>query len=100
MGKIFLAIWIFLSSLFGANHLATSPTATPNPILAFSEMPDEWKVSRSITPLYLKTNNPMVPFKTVSDSALVQKNISYYSCVPCAGSVRRVTHDEIADAVG
>jgi hypothetical protein len=41
MGKIFLAIWIFLSSLFGANHLATSPTATPNPILAFSEMPDE-----------------------------------------------------------
>jgi hypothetical protein len=82
MGKLLLAIWIFLGSLVGVNpHSATphiaqtvvSPTATPSPTPISSEMPNELKVSRSVTPLGQKTKNPMLPFKTINDPAVVQK---------------------------
>ncbi len=82
MGKLLFAIWIFLGSLVGVNphsitpHIAqavVSPTTIPSPAPVYSEMPNELKVSRSATPLDRKTKNPMLPYKTINDPAVVQK---------------------------
>ncbi len=55
MGKLLLAIWIFLGSLVGVNphpttpHIAqavVSPTATPSPAPVYSEMPNKLVATR------------------------------------------------------
>ncbi len=55
MGKLLLALWIFLGSVVGLNPHSTalhtaqavvSPTATPSPALVYSEMPNKLVVIR------------------------------------------------------
>jgi hypothetical protein len=112
---LFPFVGFYLGYQAGVNHPATTlpatkliayPTVIPTPTISLSEMPDELKVSRSVTSLVQKTNNPMVPFKTISDPTIVQKLYSTILALPpfptpyepnlsasCAFNAQRILYD-------